>query len=766
MKRKFLLAIVLLSALGLSGCKLVAIAPPISEIVLSLNGSTVINLAEHLANAEISEVNWLVEEIDTDLTSVYVLDGQLYVGALGTAGETSFLLTVRKPDGQSDSQVVDVTINSASEYLLTVNVTPENCGSVSDVSGYYNYGDAVYLQAIPVEGYHFSHWIGEVDDSELQDTWISIYDHTWVTAVFEANEVNYFDLTSSVSPTGSGYVTPVSDRYTENTVVEVTATAYAGWEFNHWEIGGSSFEENPVEVTMSQDRSVRAIFTEVITKITYRLATSVSPSGSGSVTPVSGNFNENTVISLTAKANAGWEFDYWVGAVNNVYANPTTVTMSQDRNIQAVFSQVVNPITYELNISVSPIGSGFTTPVSGTYDENETVPITATANAGWEFDHWVGTVSNTYANPATVTMSQNRILQAVFTQTTTTGRTVSFGGYTWIVKESETRVGPGDNYFSARTNSVWVNQDGLNLALRLIDGQWYCSEVYLDHSLGFGTYLVNLNSRVDILDPYLVLGCFTWADRAKTILHKEFDFEFTRWGVFNDPTNAQYAINPFYSGMVQRYFLSLTDAAPQLTMYLVWQPGYVEFRTYYGHYTLASLPPASKMIRSWIYDGEAMPVPGDESFRFNLWLNNGDAPSNSQETSVLISGFGWQQAVPVFPAGGTTPSIAITYMPAAGSTNFLQGRVENVVYANYKVAGYIESYGNYWNKPYDYQTAVSINSDGTFALDIETDPEGYDANLTAVKVYLIPKDVTPPACLPCTAWPTIPDAVATASATR
>src|SRR5437667_5439644 len=77
-------------------------------------------------------------------------------------------------------------------------------------------------------------------------------------------------------------------------------------------------------------------------------------------------------------------------------------------------------------------------------------------------------------------------------------RTISFSGYTWSVKMSAGRVGPGPNYFSDGTNNVWVDAQGrLHLKITLVKGHWYCAEIVNQSSLGYGTYRWTLDSPVD-----------------------------------------------------------------------------------------------------------------------------------------------------------------------------------------------------------------------------------------------------------------------------
>lgn len=212
-----------------------------------------------------------------------------------------------------------------------------------------------------------------------------------------------------------------------------------------------------------------------------------------------------------------------------------------------------------------------------------------------------------------------------------------FSGYDWDVKTSGGFLfGPGPNIFSDSTDNVWVDGSGkLHLRVTFSGGQWRCAEVVLSKSLGFGTYRFYIDSPVDPLDPNVVLGLFTWSDDP-AFTHREIDIEMSRWGNAADPANAQYVIQPFGTpGNLTRW--TIPAAASPTTHSFQWTDGHVDFVSHNGAY---APPPASvPEITQWTRQGAAVPPPGDERVRLNLWLFNGAAPSDGQEVEVVISRF-------------------------------------------------------------------------------------------------------------------------------
>ena len=230
-------------------------------------------------------------------------------------------------------------------------------------------------------------------------------------------------------------------------------------------------------------------------------------------------------------------------------------------------------------------------------------------------------------------------------------RTISFADHDWEVKMRDFRAGPGPNYFSDKAEDVWVDEEGLHLTISERDGNWYCTEVILDTSFGYGTYSFQTHGRVDIIDPMMVLGLFTWDGGAKEQNYREMDIEFARWGNAGEYTNAQYVVQPCSQcpgcgDRCTRFRVNLTDEDSDLTHYFVWNPGTVEFRTYYGNDS-GSVPQESALVHNWTHSSEYVPEPGNERIRFNFWLHGGNAPTSSQGDEVIITTFSWQP--PIFP---------------------------------------------------------------------------------------------------------------------
>ncbi len=205
----------------------------------------------------------------------------------------------------------------------------------------------------------------------------------------------------------------------------------------------------------------------------------------------------------------------------------------------------------------------------------------------------------------------------------------SWSDYRWLVKIAD-MVDPGPNYFSDDTANVSIDEeDRLHLKIDFRDNRWYCAEVVLDHSLGYGLYTFKLDSRVDNLDYNTIFAGFTYET-----INQEFDIEFSQR--LADPFNAQYVAQPWYiSGNMEFFDMS---SSSQTSHSFEWRQDRIVFNSWDGH---SDTPTPTTLIHTWIYTGENIPVPGGERMIFNLYLYGGEAPDQGIEDEVIITSFGY-----------------------------------------------------------------------------------------------------------------------------
>ncbi len=71
------------------------------------------------------------------------------------------------------------------------------------------------------------------------------------------------------------------------------------------------------------------------------ITTAVSGSGSVTLNPAGGTYNEGTQVVITAIPASGYKFSNWSGAVSDT-VNPVTITVNANKSITANFTPVTN----------------------------------------------------------------------------------------------------------------------------------------------------------------------------------------------------------------------------------------------------------------------------------------------------------------------------------------------------------------------------------------------------------------------------------------
>jgi Divergent InlB B-repeat domain len=148
-------------------------------------------------------------------------------------------------------------------------------------------------------------------------------------------------FTLSLSTVGSGTIAadpqPVSGTYTAGTVVNLSATPAANFQFAGW--SGACSGTGACSVTMDAAKSVTATFA------VRQFVLTLSTVGAGTITasppPASGTYAVGTVVSLTATPAAGSQFSGWSGACSG--SSTCNVTMNTALSVTAIFAALPPP---------------------------------------------------------------------------------------------------------------------------------------------------------------------------------------------------------------------------------------------------------------------------------------------------------------------------------------------------------------------------------------------------------------------------------------
>ena len=307
-------------------------------------------------------------------------------------------------------------------YTLDVSANFPAMGTVTG-SGSYEEGTTVTVTATAEEGYHFVQWDDENIDNPRS---VTMNGDVIMEAEFAADVVipaHILSLESNYSVMGS---VSGDGEYAEDSSVEISATANAGYVFVRWQDGNTS---NPRTITMPHDDvTYTASFGYVVTgeSADNELGT---VAGSGNYVP-----GDNAI--LTATASSGYLFDKWD---NNSTANPLVITVSDNvtRTASFVAARSITLVSADDTMGIVTLDPNDTTASSGTVKDGAIINVYAVATPDHRFVEWS---DGETANPRTVTVTEDIELTAVFEAVTyyditvdanEAGRGVIYGGGTY-----------------------------------------------------------------------------------------------------------------------------------------------------------------------------------------------------------------------------------------------------------------------------------------------------------------------------------------------
>jgi uncharacterized repeat protein (TIGR02543 family) len=260
--------------------------------------------------------------------------------------------------------VIIVMFTRTPTYTLSVSVSPSGAGSVFPSSGEYKSGTQITLTASPTTGYTFDYWMGGMFETSPTAV-ITIISDMDITAHFTKT----YTLTTNISPAGAGSVSPSAGQYKSGSQVILTVTAASGYAFDHWGVSLSDTSSTKI-IVMDSDKDITAHFAK-----TYALTTNISPSGAGSVSPSSGEYESGTQITLKARPATGYTFDCWSGDASG-HASNITIEMDSDKDITAHFREKppVPEVIYKITGTASRVNVTLSNATGGT-EQYTNVPL-------------------------------------------------------------------------------------------------------------------------------------------------------------------------------------------------------------------------------------------------------------------------------------------------------------------------------------------------------------------------------------------------------
>ena len=145
--------------------------------------------------------------------------------------------------------------------------------------------------------------------------------------------------------------------------------------------------------------------------IIYTLTTSANPSESGTVNPITKQYEGGSTAAITANPAAEYVFSSWTGATGT--AATTSVVMNSNKTVTANFVKkkytLTTAVEGEGTIEEKVIKAGAATD----HNSGTIIELTATPKAEWLFKEWKGDLTGT-DNPIQITIDKAKTVTAVF----------------------------------------------------------------------------------------------------------------------------------------------------------------------------------------------------------------------------------------------------------------------------------------------------------------------------------------------------------------
>ena len=199
-------------------------------------------------------------------------------------------------------------------------------GTVSG-GGTFSFGASVPISATPSSGHTFSRWEGSgVSNPSVSSTTAYLSEDRNLTAVFLPESY------SVVLVHTEGGVASGSGTFTHGSVIDINASAQAGFKFAGWS-GGTVADSNSAstQVTVLSDLNLTSSFIPIIH--TLRLSSGVGGAVSGG-----GTFTYGDTVTVTATPDTNYAFSGWTGASFSGQSNSTlSFNLVADTNLTANF---------------------------------------------------------------------------------------------------------------------------------------------------------------------------------------------------------------------------------------------------------------------------------------------------------------------------------------------------------------------------------------------------------------------------------------------
>ena len=204
---------------------------------------------------------------------------------------------------------------------------------------------------------------------------------------------------------------------------------------------------------------------------------------------------------------------------------------------------------------------------------------------------------------------------------------LKFSGYDWSVRTISSDKGGLNNLYDPE--NAWTDANGaLHMQIKKKSGMWSCAEIFVNRSLGYGTYSVTVRDTSH-LEPAAAFSMFTFDELRSEEHFREMDIE-VGGGTANN-SNARYVIQPLY---IAGNLFSFAAPSGTLTYVLRWESGHATFQTFHGR----SAGAGAQLISEHEFTS-GIPSPGKAIPRLIFFVVASDKNPMQKPSEVVVEKF-------------------------------------------------------------------------------------------------------------------------------
>jgi len=339
-------------------------------------------------NKSTTSSTWSFTTLETSLVEIIEFKDidDVQAGAVGSAKTLAEVLAMLPGSAMATTASGDVSVD-VTEWTDTDSYDPTKAGS---------YTFTAVLDTLP-EGY------------------ANTGNHTaTIEVVVSAPEIR--SLTMAVNPTGAGTTTPAvgSHSYPVGTVVDISATAATGYEFDEWSANVANPNMTSTTVTMDAAKTVTAKFKPKTFEVSF-----VANGGTTPV-PASKVVTYGTVYGdLATTSRTGYTFNGWFTAASggDEIKADSTVSITSAQTLYAQWTANKYTVTFNANGGATPAPASKEVTYGTDYGE-----LATTSRTGYTFKGWFTAASggDEIKSDSTVSITSAQTLYAQWTANTYT----------------------------------------------------------------------------------------------------------------------------------------------------------------------------------------------------------------------------------------------------------------------------------------------------------------------------------------------------------